>query len=106
MPSPDIDWIAECFRQGKFNVSAHAAEEMAADSITRYMLRDAMGFDAPQIIEDYPEDRRGRSCLILGWITPEQPVHIVAAYWTEYPVVITVYRPDPVRWENDGKTRK
>ena len=106
MPSPDIGFISQHFRRFDFSISAHGNDEMSADNVTRAMLRNAIGFDAPEVIEDYPEDRRGGSCLILGWMTPEQPLHAVVAYWTEEPRLITAYRPDSNKWEGDFKTRK
>ena len=79
---------------------------MVDDNITRAMLRNAIGWDAPEIVEDYPEDRRGSSCLILAWMTSEQPLHAVVAYWSEIPQVITVYRPNLERWHEDYRTRR
>ncbi|RTZ74956.1 MAG: DUF4258 domain-containing protein [Gammaproteobacteria bacterium] len=58
------------------------------------------------IIEDYPEDARGSSCLMLGFGTNERPIHVVCAAKQEYLVVITAYLPDPARWEPGFKRRK
>lgn len=51
-----------------------------------------------EILEDYPHDPRGPSCLILGWIDPTLPLHIVVGYSGGRPDIITVYRPDPRLW--------
>jgi hypothetical protein len=59
-----------------------------------------------EIIEDYPEDVRGHSCLVLGWGEGGRPVHVVCAPKDEYLAVISVYLPDPDRWEADWRTRK
>jgi hypothetical protein len=106
MSSPDIAFISQCFEQFDFSISTHGNDEMNADNVTRAMLRNAIGFDTPEIIEDYPEDKRGGSCLILGWMTPEQPLHAVVAYWAEEPHLITVYRPNLDKWKEDYRTRK
>jgi hypothetical protein len=33
-----------------------------------------------QIIEDYPDDKYGPSCLILGFTTAQRPIHIQCSY--------------------------
>jgi hypothetical protein len=58
------------------------------------------------VIEDYPEDTRGHSCLMLGWGEGDRPVHVVCAPKPEYLAVITTYLPDPEQWEQDWQTRK
>jgi len=58
------------------------------------------------IIEDYPEDIRGHSCLMLGWGDEGRPVHVVCAPKTDYLAIITAYLPSPERWEPDWRTRK
>ncbi len=30
-----------------------------------------------EVIEDYPDDARGHSCLILGFGTDNRPIHVV-----------------------------
>jgi len=47
-----------------------------------------------EIIEDYPEDVRGHSCLILGRGMDGRPIHIVCAPKDECLAVITAYIPD------------
>ena len=59
-----------------------------------------------EIIEDYPHDPRGHSCLMLGFDAGANPVHIVCAPKDDYLAVITAYRPDARQWTNDFKTRK
>lgn len=58
-----------------------------------------------EIIEDYPEDIRGHSCLILGWRPDGRPVHIVCAPKDEYLAVITAYIPDEAQWSKDFRKR-
>lgn len=60
------------------------------------------------LIEDYPEHGRPLpDCLLLGFIETD-PIHMVAAIDETFDriVIITVYRPDIKRWENDWKRRK
>ena len=58
------------------------------------------------VIEDYPEDRRGHSCLILGWGERGRSIHVVCAPKKEYLAIITAYLPDPEQWHSDWRTRK
>jgi hypothetical protein len=59
-----------------------------------------------QVIEDYPEDQRGHSCLMLGYGTGNRPIHVVCSPKDGYLAVITAYIPDMRQWEKDFKTRK
>jgi hypothetical protein len=60
-----------------------------------------------EIIEPYPDDPRGESCLILGFTDKKRPLHIVCGR-LEGPelLIITAYEPDLTEWESDWKTRK
>lgn len=59
-----------------------------------------------EVIEDYPEDARRHSCLILGWGERDRPLHMVCAPKADYLAVITTYLPNPGQWEQDWRTRK
>lgn len=59
-----------------------------------------------EIIEDYIEDKRGRSCLMLGTSYGKRPVHVVCAPKDEYLAIITAYIPSLEKWEADFKTRR
>ncbi|MBI3797083.1 MAG: DUF4258 domain-containing protein [Deltaproteobacteria bacterium] len=60
-----------------------------------------------EVIETYPDDTPYPSILILGTTTAGRPLHTVCAYDSEHDqaVVVTVYQPDPDRWE-DRRRRK
>jgi hypothetical protein len=58
------------------------------------------------IIEDYPDDPRGHSCLLLGYGHGRRPLHVVCAPKTEYLAIITAYLPNPDVWTDDFQTRK
>jgi hypothetical protein len=58
------------------------------------------------IIEDYPDDPRGASCLILGR-SGTRPLHVVCGRLEDEQVlIITAYEPDPAEWESDWRTRR
>jgi len=59
-----------------------------------------------EVIEDYPEDVRGHSCLLLGQGADGRPIHVVCAPKDEYLTIVTAYRPSPGEWQDDFRTRR
>jgi hypothetical protein len=61
-----------------------------------------------EIIEHYVDDKPHPSCLVLGWLTSGDPLHIVCARGNTEPElrIVTLYEPDDRLWESDYKTRK
>jgi hypothetical protein len=60
----------------------------------------------PTFIEDYPEAARGHSCLMLGFGLQGRPLHVVCAPKQGLLFIITVYVPDPERWERTFERRR
>lgn len=58
-----------------------------------------------EIIEDYPEDIRGHSCLILGYGEGGRAIHVVGSPKDEYLAIITTYIPDENEWTSDFRVR-
>ena len=58
-----------------------------------------------RVIEDYPTDARGHSCLILGWGTSGRAIHVVCVPKDDYLAVITAYLPDETEWSHDFSMR-
>jgi len=58
------------------------------------------------VIEEYPDDVRGHSCLLLGYGANQRPIHVVCAPKADYLAIITAYLPDPDKWESDWQIRK
>ena len=84
----------------------HAVRQMARPErmITRHDVRQVIA--TGQIIEDYPEDIRGHSCLMLGYDEIGRPVHIVCSPKIDFLAIITAYVPNPQEWESDFKRRR
>ena len=57
------------------------------------------------VIEDYPTDPRGHSCLLVGFGDHGRAVHVVCSPKDEYLAVITAYLPDPEQWSPDFRRR-
>jgi hypothetical protein len=57
------------------------------------------------IIEDYPNDPRGHSCLMLGFGFNNRPIHVVCSPKDDYLAIITAYIPEPDKWTADFTAR-
>jgi len=82
----------------------HALKEETVEGLTALEIQKALltGFE---LVEDYPNDPRGHSCLVLTWVRGN-PVHIVCAPHEEALIIVTVYIPSLEDWEEDFKTRR
>ena len=83
----------------------HALQRMFQRGIS---VRDILHvLERGNTIEDYPDDVPYPSRLVLGFKS-SRPIHIVAADNQEEQevIVITVYEPDPTRWEPGFEKRK
>jgi hypothetical protein len=59
-----------------------------------------------ELIEDYPSDPRGHSCLMLGFGGGGRAVHVVCSPKDDYLAIITAYLPDPAQWSEDFRRRR
>ncbi|MFQ5811724.1 MAG: DUF4258 domain-containing protein [Anaerolineae bacterium] len=61
-----------------------------------------------EIIERYPDTQPYASCLVLGWLTSGDPLHLVCSRGEVEPAlrIVTLYEPEDALWESDYKTRK
>jgi hypothetical protein len=75
-------------------------EQMISTAEVRRVIKQG------ELVEDYPEDVRGHSCLLLGWGEGNRPLHVVCAPKADYLAIITVYLPGPAKWHADWKRRK
>lgn len=92
----NIEEIRSKVEKDEFVLSYHAHEERQAESIAVEDIKTAI--TNGEIIENYPEDKRGGSCLILGYANV-QPVHVVCGKSkTGWLKIITVYIPKPPKW--------
>jgi hypothetical protein len=60
---------------------------------------------APILVEDYPDDPRGHSCLLLGSAIGGRAIHVVCSPKADYLAIITAYMPDPKLWSGDFRKR-
>ena len=80
-----------------FEFSKHAVDQTIIRRISVPELREAISNGV--IIEDYPDDKYGPSCLIHGKTAGGRAIHVQCSYPSRQVMkVITVYEPDPERW--------
>lgn len=89
---------------GQFEFSQHAVDQSIIRHISVQEIREA--FANSQIVEDYPDDKYGPSCLVLGFTLAGRPLHILCSYPSRPLVkIVTLYEPDPDQW-TDFRTRR
>ena len=59
-----------------------------------------------ELLENYPDDVRGHSCLLLGFGVDGRAIHVVCAPKEDYLAIVTAYIPTPERWSSDFRKRK
>ena len=86
---------------GTFRVTQHAQQEMVEEEIQLDEVLAALR--RGEILEHYPEHRRGACCLIGGESDQGRPLHIVCTTGQPLLILITVYEPKPPKWLTPGK---
>ncbi len=91
--------------QKKILFLPHAIKQMSHPDrmITADEIRESVFLG--EIIEEYPEDQRGESCLIFN-SKQNRVIHVVCSPKVEYLAIITAYVPDPAQWSSDFKKRR
>ena len=99
-------FIRSHVRAKRYRLTRHATIVRMERGITIGELEHALMNG--EIIERYPDAQPYPSCLVLGWLTSGDPLHIVCSRGETEPAlrIVTVYEPDDALWESDYKTRK
>ena len=104
----DLQEIQQHVRNGNYELSFHAQQERLEENLDIIEIEAALAGSA-EILEEYPNDPRGESCLVLGF-PGSRPVHVVLG-WAERKQdgsrrlrVITVYILSLPKW-TDPRTR-
>jgi hypothetical protein len=101
----NIEALREKIRNGRYIVSFTHTEKIRLRKIEAEEIEEAILEGT--IIEPYPDDPRGASCLILGFTGQGRPLHVVCGRLEENEVlIITAYEPDLKEWEADWKNRR
>jgi hypothetical protein len=84
----------------------HAVRQMSRPSQMISTTEIETVITTGDLVEDYPEDVRGHSCLLLGYGDRDRPIHVVCAPKPEYLAIITAYIPHSDQWSDDFMKRK
>lgn len=100
----EIQWFV---RQSSYEFSVHAQEERLEDNLDIADIESAILANA-EILEQYPNDPRGESCLVLCF-AGSVPIHLVLGWaarkrdGSKSLRVVTVYVPSPPKWSDPRK---
>jgi len=92
-----LSWITARVRQNQYIITRHAETERRNDALSIAQMEEALVNGV--ILEDYPDDPRGSSCLIYGR-SEGKDIHIVCKRNADdWMVIITVYVPAWPKWK-------
>lgn len=74
-----IQEIRVKIKRHHYEYSKHAVDQSIIRDISVAELENAIA-GTSEVIEDYPEDKYGPSCLILGYTKADRPLHIQCSY--------------------------
>jgi len=84
-------------------ITQHAQQEMVEENIIFDEVLEAIC--TGEILENYPQHRRGPCCLLKGLSRNVRPLHIVCTTTRPVLIIITVYEPKPPKWKTPTQRR-
>jgi len=92
-----MNWIKKCVEDRNYYFSHHGDRERMNDNLTISDIEESLVNG--RILEEYPDDLRGISCLVVGFSYSGIPIHIVCGERNDKLVIITVYIPKPPKFK-------
>ncbi len=99
-----LDEIRAQATANNVRITKHAQQEMVEEYITLDEVLQAI--TTGEILENYPEHRRGACCLLNGIAKNGRPLHIVCTTSQPVLIIITVYEPKPPKWVTPTQRRR
>ena len=99
-----IDQLRQKISRGQMEYSLHAVRQI----VTRGISPDevAQTVLAGEVIENYPDDKYGPSCLVCGTTKNRRVLHVQCTHPSRPLVkIVTAYEPDPAEWDKASKQR-
>jgi hypothetical protein len=99
--------VVKLIKNGEVLISSHGYDELVNDNI--YVKEIIETIDEAEVINEYPDYSKGPCVLILQKDRNGRPLHVV---WgipknKKTPaVLVTAYRPNRERWNEDFSRRK
>ena len=101
-----VERLQELVEAGEVRILEHGYDELADDGVT---AREAVtGVFEAIVVEDYPNYPKGPSVLLLQKDRGGAPIHVVWGIPKGYDkpaVLVTAYRPNPARWDENFMRR-
>lgn len=92
-------------RAGDLRLGPYVQQRLRERSIRPDELEAALLDPHAEVVEDYPEDVRGHTCLVLGR-SVGRPLHVVLTVPPRPLFVITAYDPRSQAYKWDGEFRR
>jgi hypothetical protein len=105
--SETLNLVRRLAAVGEVRISDHGYDEMAEDGI--YARDVVAGVANGVVVEDYPRYAKGPCVLVLENDRDGKPIHVVwgiPSGQNSPAVVVTAYRPNPLRWTDDCLRRR
>mgnify|MGYP002405551717 CR=1 FL=1 len=99
-----LDKIKDRASNENIRITQHAQQEMVDENINLNVVLEAIS--RSEILENYPEHRRGTCCLLNGTTDNGKNLHIVCTTSQPILIIITVYLPKPPKWVTPTQRRK
>ena len=94
----DLNWIISRIKKDEYLFSEHADNERMNDGLFISEIEESILNGT--ILESYPDDKRGHSCLLVGFTKDGKPIHSVCGVNGDSLIIITVYIPTPPKFKN------
>jgi hypothetical protein len=99
-----IEQLRQKISRGQMEYSLHAVRQMIERGITPAEV--AQTVLAGEVVEDYPDDKYGPSCLVCGTTKNSRVLHVQCTHPSRPLVkIVTAYEPDPAEWDKTFKQR-
>ncbi len=83
----------------QYEFSKHAVDQSIIRNVSVAELEQAITSVTAEVVEDYPEDKYGPSCLIFGTTAAGRSIHVQCSYPVRPLIkIVTLYEPDPLLW--------
>ena len=99
-----LENIKEHATKENLRITQHCQQEMVEEDIKLNEVLEAIL--SGEILENYPEHKRGPCCLVNGIANNGENIHIVCTTSLPLLVIITVYKPKHPKWITPTQRRR